>query len=555
MRKNKKSLIEHSGNKDRKSGKKIKFKLDENIKKNKENQDFHIGKSQEKEKEKETLKFEDNNIKEIDNIYEEKKIEDDEDDAYFNQPLMKVHRMSMKKKELAKIRSNLKKRNNNIEKPISIESVSIDKEKAQQMAQNFFRPRLRYFNQIRINSESNDKNISDYITTRPRRYFNKILSNNIEIKTDFSEDKINNIKKVNNNNIITKPFKRLPTDIGSIRVNVKKEKERISKMEEKEKNEKVTKVEEKEKSEKVTKIEEKEKSEKKEKITKIEEKEVNEKKEKKGIRNHRRFKLNLDTNNNISYNEDTNKTTSSIVYSTQPNLNLKHIVGLRSNIGVPSIPLNKIKKDLNIENEKIESSDNLSSFRNRRKFIKSLNKEENEPKLLYKAVRRFRRKINNNYNNYNNTENNKKEIEENIKKVLEFKTEEKIEKEENKNKDAKKDKAIKEVKNDDKIKLEENKNQENQENQEIKEFKEFEEIKDVKEVKDVKGFNDIINYEQIKIEEYTKQEIIEVKNDDKIKFEENANKEIKEIKKDDKIKTKENIRARYKKKQKKNMNI
>ena len=73
MRKNKKSLIEHSGNKDRKSGKKIKFKLDENIKKNKENQDFHIGNSQEKEKEKETLKFEDNNIKEIDNIYEEKK--------------------------------------------------------------------------------------------------------------------------------------------------------------------------------------------------------------------------------------------------------------------------------------------------------------------------------------------------------------------------------------------------------------------------------------------------------------------------------------------------
>ena len=253
-----------------------------------------------------------------------KKIEDDEDDAYFNQPLMKVHRMSMKKKELAKIRSNLKKRNNNIEKPISIESVSIDKEKAQQMAQNFFRPRLRYFNQIRINSESNDKNISDYITTRPRRYFNKILSNNIEIKTDFSEDKINNIKKVNNNNIITKPFKRLPTDIGSIRVNVKKEKDHISKMEEKEK------------------------SERKEKITKIEEKEMNEKKEKKGIRNHRRFKLNLDKINNISYNEDTNKTTSSIIYSTQPNINLKHFVGLRSNLGVPSIPLNKNKKDLNI---------------------------------------------------------------------------------------------------------------------------------------------------------------------------------------------------------------
>ena len=154
--------------------------------------------------------------------------DDEEEDEYFNQPLMKVHRMSMKKKELGRIRNNLKKLN--IKKPESINNVTIDRNKAQQMAQNFFKRRLTYFNKIRTNSESNDKNISDYVSSKPKRYFKNILSDNSDINNNFSQEK-NNTKRINiNTNIykledendnenekyninLKKKFRRLPTDI------------------------------------------------------------------------------------------------------------------------------------------------------------------------------------------------------------------------------------------------------------------------------------------------------------------------------------------------------
>ena len=509
------NLLANHQHKNIKVGKRIKFTLDlknENSKQNNKHNLSQITKEKsEKEKEAEKIKEKEieNNIledkdylaefKEKNNLEkkEEKKnennddlklYEDNEEDEYFNQPLMKVHRMSMKKKELGRIRNNLKKQNK--KKPESINNVTIDRNKAQQMAQNFFKTRLKYFYQIRMNSESNDKNISDYAGSKPKRHFKNILSNNSDIDNDFTQEK-NNTKRININtnkykfedenekhNInLKKVFRRLPTDIYKNNYDNYLTQDNLEKNEEskeKEKTKNIDKIGIKEKEEKkgqikikkeeikvIPKKEIKEVSKKeikeipkkeikevsKKEIKEIPKKEIKEipKKEikeipkieikeeqKKEIKDEikhqipinkrdyrRRYNLSnlgktniVNKRNNWSYsfNNETNKTASSIINTTQQNI--------------------KPKKELNQDNEEKDEKDekeNLSSFRYRRKFKQKEKKnEEEEPKLVYKAAIRVNKRI------FQNNENTKKEpAEKKYQKFKEIKVDNKYNTEEN----------------------------------------------------------------------------------------------------------------------------
>ena len=412
--------------------------------------------------------------------------DDEEEDEYFNQPLMKVHRMSMKKKELGRIINNLKKLN--VKKPESISNVTIDRNKAQQMAQNFFKRRLTYFNKIRTNSESNDKNISDYVSSKPKRNFKNILSDNSEINNNFSQEK-NNTKRINiNTNIceledendnenekcninLKKKFRRLPTDIyknnnyDTYLTQDNSEKKQEKKEKEKRKNNDLIMIKEKEEIKEIPKkeikvipkkeikvipkkeIKEVSKKEKKEEPKPIKEqkKEIKELKQEIPIpinkREYRRKYIlsNLDNTNIVnrrnnrnnwsySFNEESNRTVSSLINTTQQNLKPKNIGGIRIRL----MPFDNLQKELNQENEKnevneVKERENLSSFRYRRKYKEKENKtEEEEPKLVYKAVIRVNKRI-----KQNNESTKKEPIENKYQKFKEIKTDNKYNTEQN----------------------------------------------------------------------------------------------------------------------------
>ena len=412
--------------------------------------------------------------------------DDEEEDEYFNQPLMKVHRMSMKKKELGRIINNLKKLN--VKKPESISNVTIDRNKAQQMAQNFFKRRLTYFNKIRTNSESNDKNISDYVSSKPKRHFKNILSDNSEINNNFSQEK-NNTKRINiNTNIykledendnenekyninLKKKFRRLPTDIyknnnyDTYLTQDNSEKKQEKKEKEKRKNNELIMIKEKEEIKEIPKkeikvipkkeikvipkkeIKEVSKKEKKEEPKPIKEqkKEIKELKQEIPIpinkREYRRKYIlsNLDNTNIVnrrnnrnnwsySFNEESNRTASSLINTTQQNLKPKNIGGIRIRL----MPFDNLQKELNQENEKnevneVKERENLSSFRYRRKYKQKEDKtEEEEPKLVYKAVIRVNKKI-----KPNNESTKKETIENKYQKFKEIKIDGKYNTEEN----------------------------------------------------------------------------------------------------------------------------
>ena len=487
MKKNKTNLITRNYN--HSAGKRIKFTLDQKEKNDnsKNNQNLHISKPKAREpslkldnhnnknlEDKDYLKeFKEKNEKEkkeedkLNENEELKKIaEDDEEDEYFNQPLMKVHRMSMRKKELAKIRNNLKKKN--VKKPETLDITTIDRIKAQNMAQNYFRTRLKYFNQIRMNSEGNDKNKSDYAITRPKRHFYNISSDNREIKTDLSQDKKNIINNKNNislnkisnekqekNNIniynrndrlLRQTFQRLPTDIYR-HINIRekylgskgtyKEKEDSKKIE-------LEQIKEREKKKLNEEKEEQKLKDQKEK----EEKKIKEMEEKKKIeemkskipkpvkkKDYRKkfLLLNLDRINNLvnksnnisnnNYTEETNKTSQSINVLTyqstnvviKPNIYSRYIGGKGSEFGVPS------KTEAEEENEKVEEKENLSSYR---RYLKKSHKIDNkeEPKLVYKAIIRVNR---------GKFENKKEKETKKIEKYEETKGDDKIKTEDN----------------------------------------------------------------------------------------------------------------------------
>ena len=114
-------------------------------------------------------------------------------------------------------------------------------------------------------------------------------------------------------------------------------------------------------------------------------------------------------NYNISFNNDFNKTKSLLSSLTPSNLNLKKFTGRTQKIEVPTIGLDKIRKE--IENEEKEDIQTLSSFR--KKLLSRGKRNSQEPKVVYKAVIRVNKtnlynKDKNNYNNKNEYTDKKK---------------------------------------------------------------------------------------------------------------------------------------------------
>lgn len=435
----------------------VRFKLGEKIEKPGKRDDFHILYSNDKN----NSKLDGNHIfeekrnytieeKEQENIYESKegenedKKKEDDGEEYFNQPLLMVHRMSMKKKELGKIRSNLKKAN--IKKPETLEPIAINKEKAKQMAQNFFKRKLKYFNQIKNNTET-ENNLSDNFNSQPKRHFKNISSNNtLEIKTDYSQDKSNNIikRKIENqqifgNKLRKKRFERLPTDIlqyKDIKINIEPIEE---KKEEKNKEKGEIKKEIKEKGEEEEAKIEKEKLPQKEeenniKEEKIEAPKILKEEEHKEKVFKRKFRLRLDNiNSNIKNNRNNdnlkqNKTNPSIIESTKLNLTDRDLSGSRNKNNFMRNTLNaNINKGIHTQTEKNEEKGNLTFRGFRRKFGKK--NDEADSKIEYKAIIKVNKRIIDNKENNKNEE--KESVENKYKKFKELKEQNKIKTEDN----------------------------------------------------------------------------------------------------------------------------
>ena len=119
---------------------------------------------------------------------------------HLNEPLMKVHRISMQKKEFAQVRPNLKKNITDLlprKLPRKFGPVSIDKSRAQRMAHNFFSKRLKSLTVSRMKSEDSIKTVSELGKLKPNKNLNNIK---LEKKTDNFKEKekiiINKIKNM-----------------------------------------------------------------------------------------------------------------------------------------------------------------------------------------------------------------------------------------------------------------------------------------------------------------------------------------------------------------------
>lgn len=108
--------------------------------------------------------------------------------------LKHIHRMSMRKIELGRMRSKLINTSAKIDK--YAEEVNIDKARAEKMADKFFKRRLKHIDleKLRVNSEENFKNRSLKFQYPDFVEFNKNFIHRLEKKNSTSQQKIKNLK-------------------------------------------------------------------------------------------------------------------------------------------------------------------------------------------------------------------------------------------------------------------------------------------------------------------------------------------------------------------------
>lgn len=112
-------------------------------------------------------------------------IDKDEDEVFINH----IHRMSLRKVEIGRMRSKLI--SNSANKDKYVDEVNIDKERALKMADNIFRRRLRHINKDKIIELDSRKNNSDYIPFSPQPFIKRLISGG-RIDTEYNSfnDKI-----------------------------------------------------------------------------------------------------------------------------------------------------------------------------------------------------------------------------------------------------------------------------------------------------------------------------------------------------------------------------
>ena len=154
---------------------------------------------------KEVSKLETNTIEEPDilgnfkkdNIVRlnDKNLKNTKEGDNLNNSLMHIHRLSMRKKEIGKMRNNLI--NSNARKEKYMELVNIDKAKAEQMADIIFKRRLRH---ISIKKNNNDfMQLNSCIIPKNRSFLGRL-----KIEIDSPRNKLINKENNENKNVILK---------------------------------------------------------------------------------------------------------------------------------------------------------------------------------------------------------------------------------------------------------------------------------------------------------------------------------------------------------------
>jgi len=129
------------------------------------------------------------NKKNEENTGRKVEIENEEDEAYINH----IHRMSLRKLEIGRMRSKLI--SNSVNKDKYVDEVNIDKERALKMADNIFKRRLKHMNKNRIIELDSRKNNSDIIQFSPQPFIKRLLGARINTESNSFNDKINIKKK------------------------------------------------------------------------------------------------------------------------------------------------------------------------------------------------------------------------------------------------------------------------------------------------------------------------------------------------------------------------
>jgi len=115
---------------------------------------------------REILKLEENDIEDSDLLakYRKEKNDYEGEDGNIDKNLMHIHRLSSRKKEIGRMRSKLINENINQEK--YTEEVFINREKAEKMAENIFKRRLKHINKSR--DDKLTKSNSQFISAKPQ---------------------------------------------------------------------------------------------------------------------------------------------------------------------------------------------------------------------------------------------------------------------------------------------------------------------------------------------------------------------------------------------------
>ena len=107
-------------------------------------------------------------------------IDNEEDEAFIN----RIHRLSMRKVEIGRMRSKLI--NTSLSKDKYVDEVSIDKERAVKMADNIFKRRLKFINKNKENHKDNSINTSDNFQFSPQPFIKRLISRIDTESNDFN---------------------------------------------------------------------------------------------------------------------------------------------------------------------------------------------------------------------------------------------------------------------------------------------------------------------------------------------------------------------------------
>ena len=114
-------------------------------------------------------------------------IDKEEDEAFINH----IHRMSMRKVEIGRMRSKLI--TNSFSKDKYVDEVNIDKDRALKMADNIFKRRLKFLNKNKEKSGDFPKNTSENFQFSPQPFIKRLISR-IDTEGNDTNNKIN-VKK------------------------------------------------------------------------------------------------------------------------------------------------------------------------------------------------------------------------------------------------------------------------------------------------------------------------------------------------------------------------